>query len=191
MCAAPGSKTTQLLDMMGADPPGLLIANEREASRMHRLAARMQRQPCAPVLVASCEAQKLVCMRSLEPTFSSTAASSTTPSSTASPPSQPRLSTACPHWSQPALRMLTSQGEGRPPRFPKLKFDRILADVPCSGDGTTRKLGAAEFARWDVGPALSLHGLQLSILRRGLELLAPGGRLVYSTCSLNPIENEA
>ena len=33
--------------------------------------------------------------------------------------------------------------------------------------------------------------LQLRILTRGLELLAPGGRLVYSTCSLNPVENEA
>ena len=33
--------------------------------------------------------------------------------------------------------------------------------------------------------------LQLRILVRGLELLAPGGRLVYSTCSLNPIEDEA
>ena len=36
-----------------------------------------------------------------------------------------------------------------------------------------------------------LFRLQLRILNRGLELLAPGGRLVYSTCSLNPIENEA
>ena len=57
MCAAPGSKTTQLLDMMGDDPPGLLLCNERDASRMHKLAARMQRQPCAPVLVTCGEAQ--------------------------------------------------------------------------------------------------------------------------------------
>ena len=33
--------------------------------------------------------------------------------------------------------------------------------------------------------------MQLRILNRGLEVLVPGGRLVYSTCSLNPIENEA
>ena len=57
MCAAPGSKTTQLLDMMGDDPSGLLICNERDASRMQKLAARMQRQPCSPVLVTCCEAQ--------------------------------------------------------------------------------------------------------------------------------------
>lgn len=57
MCAAPGSKTTQLLDMMGTDPSGLLVINERDAARMHRLASRMQRQPCAPVLVTCGEAQ--------------------------------------------------------------------------------------------------------------------------------------
>ena len=39
--------------------------------------------------------------------------------------------------------------------------------------------------------ALYPSRLQLRILNRGLELLVPGGRLVYSTCSLNPIENEA
>ena len=57
MCAAPGSKTTQLLDMMGANPPGMLIANERDPARMRRLSARMQRQPCSPVLVTGGEAQ--------------------------------------------------------------------------------------------------------------------------------------
>ena len=38
---------------------------------------------------------------------------------------------------------------------------------------------------------LLLYRMQLRILHRGLELLAPGGRLVYSTCSLNPVEDEA
>lgn len=36
-----------------------------------------------------------------------------------------------------------------------------------------------------------IRRLQLRILHRGLELLVPGGRLVYSTCSLNPVEDEA
>lgn len=40
-------------------------------------------------------------------------------------------------------------------------------------------------------PIHSLHALQRRILNRGLQLLKPGGRLVYSTCSLNPVENEA
>ena len=38
---------------------------------------------------------------------------------------------------------------------------------------------------------VQLNRLQLRILTRGLELLAPGGRLAYSTCSMNPVENEA
>lgn len=39
--------------------------------------------------------------------------------------------------------------------------------------------------------ALNLHGVQYRIMKRGVELLEVGGRLVYSTCSLNPVENEA
>eukprot|EP01052_Picozoa_sp_SAG31_P036467 SAG31_NODE_4557_length_3142_cov_1.739073_2_plen_297_part_00 len=69
-------------------------------------------------------------------------------------------------------------------------FDRVLCDVPCSGDGTLRK-AAGLWARWDPEQGLGRHPLQLSILQRGLELLKPGGRLVYSTCSLSPYENEA
>ena len=47
------------------------------------------------------------------------------------------------------------------------------------------------WARWKVSEGLSIHLLQLAILKRGLELLADGGKLVYSTCSLNPLEGEA
>lgn len=75
-------------------------------------------------------------------------------------------------------------------RLEYLKFDRILADVPCSGDGTMRK-NPDIWTRWSIGQGNSLHGLQYRIIKRGLELLETGGRLVYSTCSLNPIENEA
>jgi 16S rRNA C967 or C1407 C5-methylase (RsmB/RsmF family) len=71
-----------------------------------------------------------------------------------------------------------------------LQFDRVLADVPCSGDGTLRK-NKTIFATWNVNVGNSLHSLQLSILNRGCELLKVGGRLVYSTCTFNPIENEA
>lgn len=71
-----------------------------------------------------------------------------------------------------------------------LKFDRILADVPCSGDGTTRK-NYNVWKDWTPGNALGLHGLQVRILVRALQMLKVGGRAVYSTCSLNPLENEA
>ena len=72
----------------------------------------------------------------------------------------------------------------------KQKYDRVLCDVPCSGDGTGRKKRSV-IRTWDVRHGLGLHALQLAILSRGLELLGYGGRLVYSTCSLNPIEDEA
>ncbi|KAH6996178.1 S-adenosyl-L-methionine-dependent methyltransferase [Ilyonectria sp. MPI-CAGE-AT-0026] len=71
-----------------------------------------------------------------------------------------------------------------------LKFDRILADVPCSGDGTIRK-NANLWKDWQPGSALGLHTTQIRILVRALQLLKVGGRVVFSTCSMNPVENEA
>lgn len=69
------------------------------------------------------------------------------------------------------------------------QFDRVLADVPCSGSGT---LAANPEIKWrlkveDLG---RLKDLQMSILRSAIAALAPGGRLVYSTCSLEPEEGE-
>lgn len=71
-----------------------------------------------------------------------------------------------------------------------LKFDRILADVPCSGDGTCRK-NPNLWQEWQPGNALGLFVVQVRILVRALQMLKPGGRVVYSTCSMNPVENEA
>ena len=71
----------------------------------------------------------------------------------------------------------------------KLKFDRILADVPCTGDGTLRK-NADIWNKWNAANANNLHFIQLRIARRAVELLANDGLMVYSTCSLNPVENE-
>lgn len=98
-----------------------------------------------------------------------------------------------------------------PPRGSNLRnmvFDRILCDVPCSGDGTMRK-NVAIWKRWSPLDGNGLHScvkntdsfadrglmhphrLQLRILQRAMRMLARGGRIVYSTCSLNPVENEA
>ena len=71
-----------------------------------------------------------------------------------------------------------------------LKFDRILADVPCSGDGTCRK-NVNVWKDWSPGNAIGLFSTQVRILVRALQMLKVGGRVVYSTCSMNPVENEA
>jgi len=69
-------------------------------------------------------------------------------------------------------------------------FDRVLADVPCSGTGT---LARNPEIKWRLKPddLSELHQRQVAILRSVLNQLVPGGRLVYSTCSLEREENEA
>ena len=179
LCAAPGSKTIQLLDMMHWDlleesggggggggggrdaftpchlppsklPRGVLVANDSSSNRLSRIVDRASAQPCSPLLTCVGDAREL-----------------------------PALQVAAP---------VDTPGGSR--AFPRLKFDRVLCDVPCSGDGALRKMPDAMGA-WSAREAMAVHPLQLGILKRGLELLAPGGRLVYSTCSMNPVENEA
>jgi 16S rRNA (cytosine967-C5)-methyltransferase len=68
-------------------------------------------------------------------------------------------------------------------------FHRILVDAPCSGTGT---LARHPEIRWRLRPEqfAEFGALQISLLKSALERLAPGGRLVYSTCSMEPEENE-
>ncbi len=68
--------------------------------------------------------------------------------------------------------------------------DGVLVDVPCTGSGTTRK-NPDVWGKWRPSSGRSLHSLQYDLLSRAIELTKPGGRVVYSTCSLDPIENEA
>jgi 16S rRNA (cytosine967-C5)-methyltransferase len=72
-------------------------------------------------------------------------------------------------------------------RFPD-GFDRILLDVPCSNTGVLRR---RVDARWRLEPAFFplIAVTQHALLMRMLGLLKPGGRLVYSTCSIEPCEN--
>jgi 16S rRNA (cytosine967-C5)-methyltransferase len=68
-------------------------------------------------------------------------------------------------------------------------FDLVLADVPCSGTGT---LARNPEIKWRLKPddLAELHHRQLAILRSAIANLAPGGRVIYSTCSLEKEENE-
>ena len=83
------------------------------------------------------------------------------------------------------------QHDGRHiPKVPGTGFDRVLVDVPCTGSGTTRK-NPDVWGKWLPSSGRSLHALQYDILRRAIAVTKPGGRIVYSTCSLDPVENEA
>ncbi|KAF6201031.1 hypothetical protein GE061_005478 [Apolygus lucorum] len=147
LCAAPGSKTAQLIETLHGDesiPSGFVVANDIDNSRCYMLVHQAKRlnSPCC--IITNHDASNM-------PNF-----------------------------------MVRGEDDNLKP----LKYDRVLCDVPCTGDGTLRK-NADIWVKWNPGHANNLHGVQYRVLKRGLELLAVGGRLVYSTCSLNPIENEA
>ena len=70
-----------------------------------------------------------------------------------------------------------------------VEFERILVDAPCSGTGTLARNPEIKW-RLEQGDLARLAALQAAMLQNALEVLAPGGRLVYVTCSLEPEENE-
>jgi 16S rRNA (cytosine967-C5)-methyltransferase len=72
----------------------------------------------------------------------------------------------------------------------RLQFDCVLVDAPCTGTGT---LARNPEIKWRLGPEdiRRLQTYQIEILNSAMQMVAPGGRLVYSTCSLEPEENEA
>jgi len=157
MCAAPGSKTTQLIEhlhQMGSTgntvPTGFVIANDAEPQRCHTLATQLKRTGSPCILVTNHRAQFF-----------------------------PLLYTSG-----------VVEDEKGIPAPQQLLFDRILCDVPCSGDGTMRK-NPDIWVKWNPLQCISLHRIQSTILWRAFEILKVGGRIVYSTCSLNPIEDEA
>ncbi|XP_046563738.1 RNA cytosine-C(5)-methyltransferase NSUN2-like [Haliotis rubra] len=151
MCAAPGSKTAQLIDYLHSVedednpiPEGFVIANDKDNKRCYLMVHQVKRLQSPNFMIVNQDATIF-----------------------------------------PKIR-ITPQDEK--PDF--LYFDRILADVPCTGDGTMRK-NPDVWGKWKPINGPNLHFLQVKILKRGLELLNEGGRLVYSTCSFNPIEDEA
>lgn len=71
----------------------------------------------------------------------------------------------------------------------KNTFDKILLDAPCSATGNLRKSDSA-MKMWNVNGVRLLGGIQKSLLSSCIDALKQGGELVYSTCSLEPEENE-
>lgn len=85
--------------------------------------------------------------------------------------------------------VVTSEEPGRLKKhFPEY-FDKIVVDAPCSGEGMFRK---DENARdeWSTEHVAMCADRQREILREAAAMLKPGGRLVYSTCTFSPEENE-
>jgi 16S rRNA (cytosine967-C5)-methyltransferase len=78
-------------------------------------------------------------------------------------------------------------GDGTRPSFAPACFDAVLVDAPCSGLGVLRRRAEA---RWRVSPAdvTQLVARQRDLLRAAFELVRPGGRLVYSVCTLSAAE---
>ena len=91
---------------------------------------------------------------------------------------------ACPN-------LMVIQHDGRHvPRGTGQGYDAVLVDAPCTGSATTRK-NPDVWRRWRPSAGLELHKLQVSLLNRAIDVLRPGGTVVYSTCSIDPVENEA
>jgi len=68
-------------------------------------------------------------------------------------------------------------------------FDRVLIDAPCSGEGMFRKEEAA-VTDWSLETVAMCARRQAEILHSGAQMVRPGGRLVYSTCTFAPEEDE-
>lgn len=72
-----------------------------------------------------------------------------------------------------------------------MQFTKILLDAPCSGEGMMSLDRDKDFDSWSVAHIKRLQQLQKRIITQAWRLLAPGGTLVYSTCTMAPEENEA
>ncbi|MBO5260911.1 MAG: RsmB/NOP family class I SAM-dependent RNA methyltransferase [Coprococcus sp.] len=68
-------------------------------------------------------------------------------------------------------------------------FDKILIDAPCSGEGMFRK-SSSMITAWENNGIELFSGLQRGILNEAVKMLKPGGRLLYSTCTFSPLEDE-
>ncbi len=178
MCAAPGSKTFQLLEMLhdmdgsttgsggsaGSSqltPSGFVVANDADAQRCNLLTHQTKRM-CSPCLmVTNHEAQAFPRVRASllgKPAPGSAAAAAAA------------AEAAIGNGDTEAGAEDAGAVTGRVSRDDTMLFDRILADVPCSGDGTMRKAPDI-WRRWSVNNGNGLHNLQLRIALQAARLL--------------------
>lgn len=135
LCAAPGSKTTQIAAEM--KNTGLLIANDVSLGRIQILATNIERCGVSNVIMTRKQGFDL-------------------------------------------CRKLKSQD---------FRFDKILLDAPCSGEGTLRS-SLATYRMWNIKSVKNLSNIQKALIASAIDLLKPNGELVYSTCTHSPEENE-
>lgn len=86
------------------------------------------------------------------------------------------------------MNTIISQMAGE--RMTDMEFDKVLLDAPCSGTGTIRK-SIKTITIWNPEMIKRLAATQRRLIMAAYKLTAPGGTLVYSTCSTEPDENEA
>jgi 16S rRNA C967 or C1407 C5-methylase (RsmB/RsmF family) len=150
---APGSKTSQLLEIISSipqgetEPKGYVVANDSDAKRAYMLVHQLRRLNSPATFVTAKDAQ---------------------------------------FWPM----LLRGENTKDEERAQEGMFDRVLCDVPCTGDGTARK-NPGIWKHWTASAGHSIHPLQVSIALNGARLTKVGGYMCYSTCSMNPIENEA
>lgn len=70
------------------------------------------------------------------------------------------------------------------------KFDKVLLDAPCSGEGRFLANNVGTYRTWSIKNVNQLAKLQKKLFKSAYEALKPGGTMVYSTCTLNLEENE-
>lgn len=74
-------------------------------------------------------------------------------------------------------------------KLPEEYFDKVLVDAPCSGTGTIRR-SLKTLMMWSPNLVKKLNRVQRKLAQQGFDKVKPGGVLVYSTCTLEPEENE-
>ncbi|MEM4711065.1 MAG: RsmB/NOP family class I SAM-dependent RNA methyltransferase [Candidatus Woesearchaeota archaeon] len=135
MCAAPGSKTSQMAMYM--ENKGLIVANDVSGMRIKALGMNLQRCGVRNTIITLMQDNK--------------------------------------------FKKLVDSG---------FRFDKILVDAPCSGTGTIRK-SLRTIKEWNPSVITKLSRIQKNLITEAFQLLKSGGMMVYSTCTIEPEENEA